>query len=344
MKKTIIITAAFFVSIVSATVFAQNEKLAQTGLKFLSVSTDARASGMADAITTLGMASSSMFYNPSTMAEMNNFVDFSVGTTRWIADINYYHASVAFKPFDGNYGVVGFFVEGVNYGEFQGTIFASNDDGYLDVGTFRPNALAFGIGYAKSLSAKFAIGGNVKYARQYLGSSVVDVENEKQISETNSIDAAVFDFGILYHTGFKSLDFGMSVRNFSTELKYKEESFQLPLTFRIGISMNVIDLTDMDKEMHSLLLSVDASHPRDFSEQVFIGGEYTFINTFSLRAGYEFPKDEGGFSAGFGVKQNLAGVNFGIDYAYTDFGIFNDSNDLFGGFEGIHRLTIKFAY
>ena len=132
-----------------------------------------------------------------------------------------------------------------------------------------------------------------------------------RVSEKNSIDAAAFDFGILYHTGYKSLDFGMSVRNFSTELKYKEESFQLPLTFKIGISMNMLDLTDLNSDMHSLLLSIDASHPRDFAEQVFVGSEYTFMKTFSLRGGYEFPKDEGGFSAGFGLMQQVAGVKYG---------------------------------
>ncbi len=342
---TLTIVIVIFLTFPKDTTAQENRKLAQTGLKFLSVSTDARAAGMSDANTTLNMGSASMFYNTSTMAEMNGLVAFSFGTTRWIADINYYHASIAVRPFDGDYGIIGMFVEGVDYGEFQGTIFAGNDDGYLDVGTFRPNALAFGFGYAKSLSEKFSIGGNVKYVRQYLGTSVVSFDNSgNTISETNAIDAAAFDFGILYHTGFKSLDFGMSVRNFSTELKYKEESFQLPLNFRIGISMNLFDLTDIDRNMHSLLLSIDASHPRDFAEQLFIGGEYTFINKFSIRAGYEFPKDEGGFSAGFGIMEQLSGINMGIDYSYTDFGIFNDTNNLFGGFNGIHRLTIKFSY
>ena len=64
----------------------------------MSVSTNARAAGMSDAITTLNLASSSMFYNTSAMAEMNEFVDFSFGSTRWIADINYYHASISVKP------------------------------------------------------------------------------------------------------------------------------------------------------------------------------------------------------------------------------------------------------
>ncbi len=126
----------------------------------------------------------------------------------------------------------------------------------------------------------------------------------------------------------------MSIRNFSKEIKYIDESFQLPLTFKIGLSMNLIDLTEIDRGMHSFLLSVDASHPRDYPEQVSVGAEYTFLNTFSIRGGYTFPTDEQEFSAGVGFKQELAGVNFAIDYSYTPFGIFDN----------VHRVSVNIGY
>ena len=96
----------FIFCFLSLHAYAQNTKLAQTGMKFLSVSNNARSAGMSDANTTLNLASASMFYNPSAMAEMKNLVDFSFGTTRWIANINYYEASIALSPFEGEFGVI----------------------------------------------------------------------------------------------------------------------------------------------------------------------------------------------------------------------------------------------
>lgn len=338
MKK-ISFTILFFIMIgliFSNSSYAQSkQKLAQTGLKFLSVSLDPRAAALGDAVTSVSANSTSMLYNPSVMGEMNGIADFSFGSTRWIADINYIYGTAAFSPFDGNYGVIGFSLVAVDYGDFIGTIVAPNNDGYLEVGTFKPTALSFGVGYANKLSEKFSVGGNIKYVRQSLGTAVTgyDASGVSKV-EDNSVNSLAFDFGILYHTGFKSLDFGMSIRNFSSELKYKDEEFQLPLTFRIGLSINALDIFNIDKNTHSLLLAVDASHPRDYPEQISVGAEYLFLNTFAIRGGFTSPTDEQEFSAGIGIRQSIADIKFAIDYSYTPFGIFSN----------VHRFSVNLAY
>lgn len=336
MKKIILlIVVSFFISSLNELNAQERKKLAQTGMKFLSVSLDPRASALSDAMTTVQNNSASMLYNPSAMAEMDRMVDYSFGTTRWIADINYIHGTAALNLLDGQYGVIGLSLVAVDYGEFNGTIVANNDDGYIDVGTYKPTAIAIGVGYAKALSQKFSVGGNIRFVRQSMGTSVVTLDaSGNAVSKEHKAEVLSFDFGMLYHTGFKSLDFGMSIRNFSKEIKYIDESFQLPLTFKIGLSMNLIDLTEIDRGMHSLLLAVDAAHPRDYPEQVSIGMEYTFLNTFSIRGGYTFPTDEQEFSAGVGFKQELSDVNFSIDYSYTPFGIFDN----------VHRVSINIGY
>src|SRR5690606_10814575 len=132
-----------------------------------------------------------------------------------------------------------------------------------------------------------AIGGNVKYAYQDLGSVPTSRDqNQNLVSDDYNIGTAAFDFGVLYRTGFRSLNLAMSVRNFSRELKYEQENFELPLSFRIGMTMNLIDLTRLNPDMHSFLLAVDAVRPRDFAEQLTFGAEYLFMNTLALRAGY----------------------------------------------------------
>jgi hypothetical protein len=126
----------------------------------------------------------------------------------------------------------------------------------------------------------------------------------------------------------------MSVRNFSTELKYKDEKFQLPLTFKIGLSINALDILNVDQNMHSLLVSVDASHPRDYSEQISVGAEYLFMNTFAIRGGFTSPTDEQKFTAGVGLRQSITGIHFGVDYSYTPFGIFDN----------VHRFSVNIAF
>ena len=322
--------------IVMKDAFAQEyKKLAQTGMKFLSVSLDPRATGMGDAVTAVFSRSSGMLYNPSVMAELDGIADLSFGTTNWIADINYIYGTGAINLFDGDYGVFGVSLVAVDYGEFIGTIVAPNDNGYLEVGTFKPTAVSIGLGYANQLSQKFSVGGNVKYVRQSMGTAVsgFDAAGNRKVEE-NAVDVMAFDFGIIYHTGFKSLDFGMCVRNFATEIQYKDEDFQLPIIFRIGVAFNAFDIVDIDRNMHSLLLAVDASHPRDYPEQISMGAEYLFMNSFAVRGGYTFPTDEQEFSAGLGFRQALSDFKFAIDYSYTPFGIFDK----------VHRVSINLAY
>ena len=153
-------------------------------------------------------------------------------------------------------------------------------------------------------------------------------------TEENKLSVLAFDFGVLYKTGYKSLNIGMSVRNFAREVKYKQDGFQLPLIFQIGASFNFADLLEVDKNEHSLVLSVDANHPRDYKEQIMVGVEYTFMNLLSLRGGFSAPNDERNFCLGVGLKKDIGGLDLGIDYAYTPFGIFDD----------VHRISLNFAY
>ncbi|KAA0228377.1 DUF3308 domain-containing protein [candidate division KSB1 bacterium] len=305
------------------------QKLAQTGLKFLSVTTDARASSMGEATATLSGTSAAMFFNPAGMARMDTRIEAALGQVQWIADIKYSYGSLALNLAEGRYGVLGLSFLSVDYGEVFGTIRADNDAGFLDTGTFSPTGLSVGLGYAKALSDKFSVGGNLRYVKQDLQSSIIGLNTDgTQMLTDNRVNVMAFDFGIIYRTGFKSLDFGMNVRNFSKEIKYQDESFELPLTFEIGLSMNAMDLLAAAETQHDFIVSVDAIHPRDYAEQMNIGAEYVFVNSFALRAGYAFPNDEQHFSAGAGFRK---ASNLALDYAYTPFGLFDP----------VHRFSIR---
>ncbi len=324
----------------------EHQKLAQTGFQFLSVVSDARAAAMGEAMTTLPMGASALFFNPAGMADMEGIVDIAGSTNKWIADIRHNSVALALKPNHGDYGVLGFSFQFVDYGDFYGTrVNGGSPLGYDDTGVFtlKPS-FALGLGYAKQLTDQFSIGGQVRWVQQDLGESMtatnIQTYNPGTDSSYRSADTTmvnnklhpfVFDFGTQFRTGFKSLVFGMSVRNFSGEVKYASEGFQAPLVFTLGISMDIMDLTGNFGVEQSLYLSVDASHHRDHPEQVKIGLEYGLMKLVFLRAGYaSSANDETDFSYGLGVSK----FGFTFDYAYTPYGVFGS----------VQRMTVRYMY
>ena len=182
-----------------------------------------------------------------------------------------------------------------------------------------------GLAYSKQISSKFAMGGQIKYAVQDLGKSQLNLAGDMV---DNHATGVAYEFGTTFYPGLvESFRFGMSIKNFSEEVQYQQEGFQMPLTFLIGFAVDVFDIVgDVDQGMHSLTIDMDAVHPRDYTERIHLGAEYWFMDMIALRTGYKFNYDEEGYSFGVGAKLNVSGLNLKFDYAYTDFGIFDNVN------------------
>jgi hypothetical protein len=352
MKKrpNIIILSILLSSCFCFTLYAQEyQKLAQTSFQFLSIVSDARGAAMADAMTSLEAGSGSLFFNPAGMARMENFIDISVSNNQWIADMKHLTFAMAISPYKGDYGVLGISMQYVNYGDFIGTVLRKDlEKGYDETGIFSPHAMALGVGYAKRLTDMFSVGGQIHWASQDLGESTIPNPYQSKpvydstgtkilyyadsaITANNKLNPLVFDFGTQFRTGFKSLVFGMSVRNFSGEMKYAFETFQLPLVFTLGISMDMMDFIGRSDVDQSLFVSIDASHYRDHPEQMKLGVEYKVMKLFTARFGYATNADDrSGWSFGVGVTQS----GFAFDYAYTPFGVFDN----------VQRMTARFTY
>lgn len=334
-KKIYFLTILLLVVLMVMPAQSQLKKTAQTGLQFLKIDMSPRAAAMGASFNQISGDASSIFYNPSGIADFEGTLDVFATQTQWIADINY-NAFAGIYSFErwGTFGLHGIFAD---YGDIEETVIdATSDKGYrftgnnVDVGAY-----AVGLSYGTKLSNKFMIGATVKFVGQKLGESYMPGsvwsdstgswtnENKKE----NKTSGLAFDFGTSFKTGFKSLSFGMSIRNFSQELKYEEESFQLPLTFIMGLSMNVMDFMEgMNPEEHSLVVAIDALHPRDYTERMHFGAEYWFMNMFSLRAGYKTNYDIEGLTAGLGFNYSVGDIGVKIDYAYSDIDIFDSVN------------------
>ena len=306
--------------IVSSLLFSSdNKKLAQTGFQFLSVASDARSGGIADAMTTMHSNSVSIFFNPAGLSRQNKFFDINFSSNEWIAGIKHDAVSFSFSPKNGQYGCLGFSLLNVDYGELQGTMVWDNDQGFIDTEKFSPSALAFGIGYGRALSENFSVGTHLKKAYQYLGKNVVPITDSSNVVDDNVAEAVAFDFGTIYITDWHDFTFGMSVRNFSEEVEYAYDSFQLPLTFRVGGSIEVLSFFPSLGGKQSLKMAVEALHPRSHPERVNLGLEYSFMEIGHLRLGYLFNYDQRDLTYGAGIK--LGPLK--IDYALTPFGVFD---------------------
>jgi hypothetical protein len=327
MKKLIIPFSVFLLTALFITPAYSQNKVGQTGLQFLKVDPNARAAGMGGAVNQASYDASAMFYNPAGMSKNEKEFDFLANQTQWIADIDYTSLALA-KTFEdvGTFGVSAIITD---YGDILGTRVSSTDPrGYTEIGNLNVNAYTIGVAYARNISEQFSIGGQVKYVYQELGHSLLSDNTIKN----NSVDGYGFDFGTIFYPGWHSFRFGVSARNFGQELTYEQESFELPLTFTIGVAMDVMDF--VDTESQNLLLTVDAVHPRDFGERIHFGLEYTFLSMFALRGGYKVNYDVEDYALGVGFFKDFGEFLVKVDYAYSNMKFF----------DGINRLTIGFGF
>ncbi|MBN2367372.1 MAG: PorV/PorQ family protein [Calditrichaeota bacterium] len=303
------------------------KKIAQTGMKWLSIPIGARASSLGGAFTALSNDASSIFWNPAGLALTRNGHAF-LTQTQWIADINVNAGVVSYNFPD--IGVIGVSFSAVDWGDFHGT--RRTAAGFEETGAFSPTNWFVGLGYARSISDRFSIGGHLKYLYEKLGTQLSgSMDNPEQY--TAEMNLMAFDIGTIYYTGFRDLRFAMSLQNFSQERKYRVEHFPLPLTFKFGMAMNVTGLWIPESD-HGITFAVDALHPRDYSERLHFGLEYSFKEMVFLRGGYKTNYDVEDLTLGGGILYGVGGMAFALDYCYQTFKYFDD----------VHMFSFDFQF
>lgn len=308
------------------------KKVAQAGLKFMDVELSARAAGMGEAFTLIGDDANAIFHNPAGIAQMQDKkIDLTFGMVSWIADTKL--NAFGFVANLGNLGNVGISFLNTDYGDVIGTIpdppGQPSELGYEETGLLELGAYAAGISYARKLTDKFMIGANARYAYEHLGSTLFTTNYETRDSTwevKNETNTLVYDIGTIFYPGFKSLRFGMCIVNFSTAVRYefdegRTNSFTMPLTFKLGAAMDVLDLLGEHPD-YSFLVDFELVHPRDYEQRYHLGGELSILKILKLRAGYKAGYDEQGLCCGIGINTG----NIKLDYAYSEFGRFDYVN------------------
>jgi hypothetical protein len=333
MKADMKTIAMLFVSIVcSQLAFAQAKTGTSIG-QFLMIEPSARIAGMGNAGATIYSELQAAYYNPAAIGlQQYHSVQFTHST--WLADIAYDYAAVGLVL--GNIGNVYASVTSLNSGEID----VRTVEQPLGTGErYTVSNLAFGVGYGRQISESFSLGVQVQYIRETIWHS--------------SLSAFGLNVGTLYRISENGLHIGASVSNFGTRAKYDgrdlriqydqdprkygdngslpaelfTDDFPLPIMFRVGVGLPLTFGED-----HKLHVVVDAYHPSDNTESISFGAEYTFLDIFSLRGGYQnlFLQDsEVGLTLGAGVQYRMTSYAVSFDYAWADHGRLDKT----------HRLT-----
>jgi len=320
MKKILIV---FLLSI--ACVFSQS-KVGSTAAPFLNIGIGPRAISMGGAFIATASDVSSLYWNPAG-ASSSDINEAMFSHSSWFADINYNWAGAMLKL--GDAGTVGLNLTYLDYGDMEITTLAEQDGtGQL----FSAHDMSIGLTYAYNLTDRFSLGGTVKYIQQKIWNT--------------SASAFAMDLGVLFHSDIYGLRIGATITNFGTPMKMDGKDllvqhdidpnnygnndqilatlqtgeFPLPLTFRIGLAMDVLN-----SEEHRVTFAADALHPNDNDESLNVGAEYMFNNLIAFRIGYKsllLTNSEEGLTAGVGLNYNFTN-DFGVrvDYAYQDFGV-----------------------
>lgn len=321
MKKNIILAVLFF----SVSLFSQT-KVGSTAAPFLNIGVGPRASAMGGAFVATANDVTSLYWNPAGASRIGSSEAMFTHMS-WFADINYNWAGSLLSL--DNMGVVGLSIGYLNYGDIEVTTLREPD------GTgefFAPHDMYIALTYAYNLTDRFSVGANVKYVNQ-------------KIWNTQANGLAV-DLGVLFLSDIYGLRIGAAITNFGTDMqldgkdlyvqhdingqvygnndqilaKLLTDSYPLPLTFKVGLAMDVVDI-----ENHKVTLATDAYHPNDNAESLNLGMEYRVYDIFSLRAGYKslfIDNTEEGLTLGVGLRYDLTPtLGLVFDYAYQDFGI-----------------------
>lgn len=307
MRRLLLVALVVLTPITQAAGTKIFEKVGTVGFQFLEIGAGARGTAMGEAMVSATEGVEAIYWNPAGLRHLRGrTLYFSYGT--WPADISHQFVAFAMRP-GFIQGIVGVSVTSLSM-EPMLLRTATNPDG---VGVeFEPHDIAIGLSYTRVFTDKFAAGGTLKWIHSGLGD--LSPLNEEGLGDF-TVETIVGDFGTLYDTGFHSLRIGLLIQNMGAEATFYDEPVPVPVAFRFGVSMNLIETPGQ-----VVKVATEFKHPADTSEKINVGAEYGLNDMYFLRAGYKMGYDEEGFTAGGGARMIVAGRRLGVDYSYSDFG------------------------
>jgi len=310
------------------TVIGGASKAGTVGAQFLQLGVSARATGMGESFVALVDDASAAFYNPAALTEikgrqaMFNHTNLPGGLS---------HVFATYVQPIGTFQALAISFNVLTTGDLPVTVAFEGPTGE----TFSASESAIALSYARKLTDRFSFGATTKLILEDLADF-----NDRVVA---------FDLGTLYHTGFRQLNIGMSVSNFGPDLNFGSEtdaagnvifdgqSFDLPITFRFGVSVDV-----MNRSSSKIMLATQIVQPNDNLRYETFGAEYSYMDTIFLRGGYKLDEEDDNvvdgennkiagangfaetFSAGVGLKAAFKDVTGNFDFSWVQQDNLND--------------------
>jgi hypothetical protein len=304
---------------------ALSQQVGSTSMQFLKVMPSARATALGDAYSVLASGAEAVYWNPAGVA-LTQQSQFSSTYTQWIFDAQL--AALSYAMSLCNFGAMGLQLQYVDYGNFEES---TNNYPFikelpspgLTGNIFKPYSYLVGLTYAKSLTEKFAMGISFKYAYENLakGSTLTFTDPSGNLYKTDA-GTYLFDFGIRYITGYRTIQIAAVVQNFGPDFAYAVEKEHAPMLFRVGVAADLIGPNSLffAQENNRLGVAFDLFQPNDDYQQLHMGLEYEYANTLALRIGYKYNYDNEGLTFGGGLHFKIDGVKLMLDYSYGSLG------------------------
>lgn len=285
--------AAFIILLLNSPVFATDKLAGTSGAEFLKIGAGARASAMGDAFVGLADDINAVYYNPSGLGFISR-PEIVAMHTEWIEQINYDYGAFAYPTDAGAFAISATTLR-VDSIEKRGL-----DEGAL--GSFDSLDSAYTFSYAHTVGPLTSLGVTARYIKQEI--------------DAYSASAWGGDVGIMRRHGRLPLSFGLAVRNFGQEIKFREKSDPQPMVIDGGMGASLF--------RDRLRLALNAYKPRDNGVQFGLGTEYLKElgkdYEFSLRAGYNTVRTDAEGASGLSLGAGLGFNRFDFDFAWVPFG------------------------
>lgn len=276
------------VLLTAAPVAAQQfNNVGSSGANFLKIPVGPRGAALGGAYTALVDDATATYWNPAGMVGVANH-EVAFTTNLWLLDLRHDFVTGVFSIGENNR--LGLSISYLSYGDEMEETTPEQPTGTGR--TFSAYDVAIGLGYARQLTDRLAIGGQAKFIRESIARSTAS--------------GVGFDLGLLYTSGWNNLRIGASITNFGADLEMagedlrvrsdpfpetgnnpddvpfflETETFSLPIQFQVGASV-----TPYRGESAAFTAMLDVRDSRDFNQEIRLGGEVEILNTLFLRAG-----------------------------------------------------------
>jgi len=316
-RKALIIALGVMIVAAGAS-FAAN-KIGTAGAQQLRVPVGTRGVAMAGAVVADAMGPEALFWNPAGAAGTSG-TEVCLAYKGYIADMTVSYVGLTSRF---AYGTIGVSAKILSLGDIVVTT-TRDWDGTGEV--YSVNMPVLGLTYSYMLTDRVAFGATA----MYLSEAVMQ----------SRAQGMAFDFGFQYVPGWKTLRFGMVMKNYGPKMTYSgpdfdastlvpgddpesanrtvaltSAGFEMPSNFQMGATY------DFALGMNGKTTVGAVYQSNNFSEDEYrFGAEYVLGERLCVRAGYVLCDQEEyiyGPTLGFGASFNLGRIKASLDYSHT---------------------------